>query len=155
MINDQGQTPGQPTTDRSALWAAAPLLCVVHCLATPLLLVVAPVLAPSSRMEQGIMLVSLVLAGVLLARGVRVHRRLAVLAPAGVGALVWVGGELTGSHSLAVLLLHAAGGLLLAAGLAWNAWLRHEALCRECGCPAHEEATEPAGYGVPTPRSAA
>jgi formylmethanofuran dehydrogenase subunit A len=114
---------------------AAPLLCAVHCLATPLLVLVAPALLLGAAVEHAIMVASLVMAAAFLGWGIRIHRRFTVAAPALAGALLWVGGEALGSHSSGVLVLHAVGGLLLAGALALNARLRHNALCRACGVP--------------------
>jgi hypothetical protein len=119
--------------------AAAPLLCAAHCIATPLLVLFVPMLVFPLAVEYAILVGTLTLATALLWRGFRIHGNRWVALPATLGALLWIGGELTGSHSTPVLILHAVGGILIAAALVWSARLRHEALCGGCGCTAHQD----------------
>jgi hypothetical protein len=137
---DQRQ-PASPIarSQRQTAAVAAPLLCAAHCIATPLLVLFAPMLILPPAVEVILITGTLALVAALLWRGVRVHGQLRIAIPAVTGALLWIGGELTGSHSTPVLILHAVGGILLAVSLLWNARLRHAALCRGCGCSAHEE----------------
>lgn len=119
-------------------WAAAvPLLCAVHCIASPLLLVAAPALAPGHAAEAMVQAVSAVLAAVMAWSGIRVHGRRAVLGPMAAGLVLWCAPALAGWTGAAETAAHAMGGVLLAAGMIWSARLRHEAACHHCGCPAH------------------
>jgi hypothetical protein len=104
---------------------------------------VAPALALSVELERGILIGTVLVAAVFVSRGIRIHYQRAVVAPVAAGALTWILGEVVGGHGSALPALHGIGGLLMAAGLAWNAWLRHHAGCPECGCP-HAELSEDA-----------
>lgn len=121
-------------------WAAAlPMLCAVHCVATPLLVMAAPALALGHGTETVVQAVSAVLAAVMAWSGIRAHGRLAVLAPMLAGLLLWAAPALAGWTGAAETLAHAAGGVLLAGGMMWSARLRHRAACHYCGCPAHAD----------------
>ncbi|HEY0035940.1 MAG TPA: MerC family mercury resistance protein, partial [Longimicrobium sp.] len=75
-------TPVRARTPPAFGWAAAlPLLCSVHCIAAPLLTVVAPAFAIAPAAEHTIQLVSAVLAIAMAWSGLRAHGRTIVLAP--------------------------------------------------------------------------
>jgi hypothetical protein len=120
---------------RATLPAAFPVLCAVHCLAAPLVVVFAPALAPNRQVESVLLLLSVGLSIVLLRWGVRAHGRRIVWLPAMTGLAVWAGAHvlLRGGAELAG---EVVGALLLASGLLWNAWLSHRAGCSGCGAPA-------------------
>jgi MerC mercury resistance protein len=121
-------------------WAAAvPLLCAVHCLASPVLVMAAPAMALGRGGEAVVQAASAVLAVLMGWSGIRAHGRRAVLAPMGVGVALWVAPALAGWTGAAETVAHAAGGVLLAGGMIWSARLRHRAACNHCGCPAHAE----------------
>jgi hypothetical protein len=121
-------------------WAAAvPLLCAVHCLASPVLVMAAPALALGHRGEAVVQATSAVLAAMMAWSGIRAHGRRAVLAPMLAGLVLWSAPALAGWTGAAETLAHAAGGVLLAGGMIWSARLRHTAACHHCGCPAHAE----------------
>jgi hypothetical protein len=117
----------------SILGVAAPLLCAVHCVAAPLLVVVSPALVHGPA-ETAFRLATLAIAALLLRSGLRAHGRRVVLAPAALGVAAWALSEAAPSAETA---LSVAGGLLIATGMLWNARLRHRAVCHSCGCPAH------------------
>lgn len=120
-------------------WAtAAPLLCAVHCVAAPLLMVLAPALALDEAHERAVLGASVLLAAAAVALGFRTHRRPGVWLPVAAGALLFL-------RPPAVLPEEAvsiAASLLLAAGTFWSARLRHRATCRRCGCIAHASSDE-------------
>jgi hypothetical protein len=119
-------------------WAAAvPLLCAVHCIASPVLVMAAPALALGHGGEAVVQAASAVLAALMAWSGIRAHGRLAVLAPMLAGLVLWGAPALVGWTSVAETAAHAAGGLLLAGGMIWSARLRHRAACHHCACPAH------------------
>jgi MerC mercury resistance protein len=121
-------------------WAAAvPMLCAVHCVATPVLVMAAPALALGHGAEAVVQAVSAALAALMAWSGIRAHGRRAVLAPMAAGLLLWAAPALAGWTGAAETLAHAAGGVLLAGGMVWSARLRHRAACRHCGCPAHAD----------------
>lgn len=126
MLKSAGLSWRHPTT-----WAvAAPLICAVHCIVTPLLILALPALAPAESVERGILVGSALLAGLSLRTSLPVHRDRRVLAPVGLGLGVWAVSEL---HILPEA-FHAVwttiGSLLLALGLFWSARLRHRVTCR-------------------------
>jgi hypothetical protein len=134
--------PGATSVPRSlrrmeAWAAAAPLLCAAHCMAAPLVLALAPRLAPGEAAERAVLAGSILLAGAAAALGRRVHRRRAPLLVVLAGALLWLAG-------LAALLPEEpatiGASLLLAVGTLWSARLRHTATCHRCGCGAHSHA---------------
>lgn len=121
-------------------WAAAvPLLCAVHCLASPVLVMAAPALALGHAGEAVVQAASVVVAALMAWSGMRVHGRRAVLAPMIAGVAIWAAPTLAGWEGAAETLAHAAGGVLLAGGMIWSARLRHRAACHHCGCPAHAD----------------
>ena len=119
-------------------WAAAvPLLCAVHCIAAPVLVLAAPALALDGGVEAAAQGFSAALAALAAWSGIRAHRRWTVLAPMTAGLALWTTPAAIGWAGLAESAAHAAGGVLLAAGMVWSARLRHRAACASCGCPAH------------------
>lgn len=121
------------------LAAAVPLLCAVHCLASPVLVMAAPALALVRGGEALVQAASAVLAALMAWSGIRAHGRRAVLAPMIAGLALWSAPALAGWTGTAETLAHAAGGVLLAVGMIWSARLRHRAACHHCGCPAHAD----------------
>lgn len=130
-------------TLRHSLAAAAPLLCAIHCVATPLLVAVLPAFAMGHAAEVAMFGVSVVLVGWAVRTGTVVHRHVGPTLMAGLGVSSWgallfgalppVGGELG----------IALAALLTAGGLVWNARLRHSAgevgcSCTSCGHPTPE-----------------
>ena len=119
-------------------WAAAlPLLCAVHCLAAPVLALIAPALQLPSLAEHVVQAGSVLMAASMAVYGIRAHGDRRVLAPMGLGAALWIAADALAWTGAALTLGHVAGGLLLAAGMAWNGHLRHQAACGACVCPAH------------------
>lgn len=119
---------------RHSLAAAAPLVCAVHCVATPLLVAVLPAFAMGHAAEVALFVVSVLLVGWATLTGSRVHRQAGPAIVVGLGLATW-GGLLFGA-------LPAVGGelgialaaLVTAGGLVWNARLRHAAPDDGCGC---------------------
>lgn len=119
-------------------WAAAlPVLCAVHCLAAPILAVIAPALALPSLAEHAVQAASVLLASAMAYSGIRAHGDRRVLIPMALGAAMWMAADPLAWTGAALVIGHVAGGLLLAAGMAWNGHLRHRASCGACVCPAH------------------
>jgi len=118
---------------RAAPWAAAaPLLCAAHCVATPVLLVVAPSLAVNQTLEYLLMAVAAVVSLAVGLWGFRHHGEALIWIPIVSGLLFWVLGSRSGSGA-EERLLTGAGGILLAAGLIWSARLLHRSRCSSCG----------------------
>lgn len=114
-------------------WAlAAPVLCAVHCAATPLLVIFLPALALSHAAEAWLLGLTTVVAIVALVPGLRVHGRSEVFIPVVLGVLVWGGALAHWLHPIPEPLSSSVGALAIAAGIFWNARLRHQATCQTC-----------------------
>lgn len=97
----------------------------------------APALVPGEWLESSLMLASGILAIAVGMTGVRLHGRLAVWIPLVAGIVVWIASLAGWAEPLPETATTIAGSLLLAAGMVWNARLRHQTVCGKCGCPAH------------------
>lgn len=124
-----------PFVRRPLAWAsAAPLLCALHCIATPLVVLTAPSFAPDPRAEAALLIGTAVVSVVASAVGVREHGGGAVLIPVLTGLLLWVFSLRGAFLPLPEGATTALASLLVAGGLLWNARRRHRAVCPECGC---------------------
>jgi hypothetical protein len=135
----QDNPTAQP--DSSSRWraswpAALPILCAAHCLLAPLLVLFAPVVAPTRAVEVALLVLTAALTVFFLRQGVRSHGRPAVWLPALVGLTAWAAAHFA-LRGTAETLVEMGGALLLAVGLVWNAWLRHASQCEECGHTTH------------------
>lgn len=135
-------------TGRGALalspgWATtAPLLCAIHCAATPLLVVVAPALSESFLLEIVLFGASLVLSVVSLGTGIRNHGRSIAWAPVALGLVAWAASLLEvfvplAPESVTTLL----ASLTVAGGLLWNARFLSAEKRAGCHCTACDETT--------------
>ncbi len=111
--------------------AAAPMLCVAHCLAAPVLLVVAPALAENHTLEAALMGISAAIALLVVWTGSRRHGESQVWLPVVGGLVFWIC-ALAVSGAVGERVLTVIGGALLAGGLFWNARLRHRTTCDAC-----------------------
>jgi len=111
---------------------AAPVLCAVHCAATPLLVLFLPALALTAAQEAWLLAFTAAVAIVAVSPGIRVHRRLEVLLPVLGGLMVWGAALADLLHPLPEAAGSALGALVVAAGLFWNARLRHQKVCPAC-----------------------
>jgi hypothetical protein len=113
----------------------APLACTVHCLAAPVIVVAAPTLAPGTGLEWGLLVLTLIVAGLSLLSGVRTHADLRPVLPIGVGLFLWAASLLYLHPAAAETFTTAAAALTVAGGLLWNSrlhCLRTERACRAC-----------------------
>jgi len=114
-------------------WAlAAPVLCAVHCAATPLLVLFLPALALTPAAEAWLLGFSAVVATLALAPGIRLHGRPEVFAPVVLGVMIWGGALAHWLHPIPEPLASSVGALAIAGGIFWNARLRHRVTCRTC-----------------------
>jgi hypothetical protein len=119
---------------RTEFWVAAvPVLCAMHCLTVPVLLLFVPVLEVSSRTEILLLASSSMLATVLLAWGVQAHGQWRVWLPALAGLGCWVAAHQLGVSGAGKIGLETSGAVLLATGLLWSARLRHRYTCTTAG----------------------
>lgn len=112
--------------------AAAPILCAVHCAATPLLVVFIPALALTPAVEVWLLVLSASLATVVILPGVRVHGRREVLLPVILGLGLWGASLAHWLHPLPEPLVSALGAMSVAGGIYWSARLRHRMECVAC-----------------------
>jgi hypothetical protein len=99
-----------PTLD--VLGTLLSLLCALHCLAMPLLLLALPFMAEHG-FERGLLTAIGGVALVAIGGGVLVHRRFVALAPFLVGFAALVVAQLLGAHTSSGLLFSLAASLLL------------------------------------------
>ncbi|CAN5790821.1 hypothetical protein BH23GEM6_BH23GEM6_01490 [soil metagenome] len=117
----------------AAPWAAAaPLLCAVHCVATPVLLVIAPAIAVNQTLEYLMMGAAALISVAVGLSGFRHHGEALIWVPIIAGLALWALGSMS-TTGFEERLLTASGGILLAAGLIWSARLLHRTRCRSCG----------------------
>lgn len=131
-------------------WAiAAPLLCAVHCAATPLLVLFLPALALTHGQEAVLLGLSALVALVALVPGVRVHGRSEVFIPLALGVFVWGGALAHWLHPIPEPVASSAGALAIAGAIFWNARLRHRVSCDACAV--HASPSMPSGVTAPAP----
>lgn len=116
--------------------AAAPLVCMIHCLLAPALVVAAPALAENRAVEAGLIAATAVLGVAVTFRGVRRHAQRRVWIPIALGLLLYAGALLGVPGERAEPAVVTAASVVVLAGIAWDARLRHRCACRECACPA-------------------
>jgi hypothetical protein len=117
-------------------WAfLAPIACALHCMAAPLLVVLAPALVPTPRMEWAFFLVSGGLAVGLLAWQAAPERRLALWALALVGLFVWAGSIADRFRPVPETVTTVIGTFLVAGALFWNVRLRRRVSCEIPSAP--------------------
>jgi hypothetical protein len=102
-----------------------PALCAVHCLAAPLLVVVAPLVAENPVLEWGGFLLAAAVAVYVAGAGTVTHGQLGVWAPIVGGLLLWLGGLLDALGAAPEWLVTMTGASLVATGMIWDAQLRH------------------------------
>ena len=114
-------------------WAiAAPLLCAIHCAATPLLVLFLPALSLTHGEEAVLLGLSGLVALMALVPGVRVHGRSEVFIPLALGVFVWGGALAHWLHPIPEPVASSAGALAIAGAIFWNARLRHRVSCDAC-----------------------
>lgn len=114
-------------------WAiAAPLLCAVHCAATPLLVLFLPALALTHGQEAVLLGFSALVALLALIPGVRLHSRREVFIPLAIGVFVWGAALAHWLHPIPEPVSSSAGALAIAGAIFWNGRLRHQVSCDAC-----------------------
>lgn len=122
-----GHTPGE-TSSRWVACAAG--LCAVHCLATPVLVLVAPFLVIAEGGEWWLWAGTVVFSAALLLMG-PIPRHGGVIGMVTAGAAVWAASLLGWFEPMPEYLTSPVGSLLLAGGMLWSA-----RLCRSGACEA-------------------
>jgi hypothetical protein len=114
----------------AAQWA--PLLCAAHCMVVPLLALLIPALGAAEAVEGVLMLGAAALALPFVVTGLRAHGCLRVLLPVSAGLALWALGASAAVSAVPEVVFGVGGGVLLFAGLRWNAAL--SAAAARCGC---------------------
>ncbi len=138
--------------------SAAPILCAVHCLMTPVLVVTVPALVVSLTLEWSFLLFTLVLAGPALFSGLQTHGETRVIVPVALGLLLWGGSLVHLFHPIPEDATTPLAALITATGLVWNSRLHCQvgqencSACEEGGhgweeSPASEPAVESPAQG--------
>jgi len=109
--------------------AVAPLVCVVHCLAAPLLLSLAPSLAENRLVEAVLVAIASVVGIGTIIRGIRLHERLQALFPLAAGISVWVAALTIPDSPVPEVVLMVVAGVLVAGAMFWDARLRPGHTC--------------------------
>lgn len=120
----------------SAIAAAAPLICAIHCAITPLLVVSLPALAGGVWFEVGTYVLSFLLATWSVVTGVRHHGAWQVALPVVGGLLAWGLLLVAPTEPPYAEALRGVAAATVAVGLLWNARRRHHAGASERCCPA-------------------
>lgn len=119
----------QVTLDGAAVCLSA--ACLIHCLALPVLISVAPWIVPGvfadERFHLWAVALALPLSLVGIGLGVRVHRHAAVIALAGAGLLALISGALWAEEGWPETALSVAGAGMLAGAHLLNFRLRRSA----------------------------
>jgi hypothetical protein len=134
-------------------WAsAAPILCAIHCALTPLVVVMAPALAPGKTMEFALLGISIVVAAWAVSRGLRQHGNLRPVRPIALGRVAWGASLFHLFHPVPEEVTTILATLVVAGGLIWNARL-HCGADAESPCTHHEceTGTSAAGHAAAEP----
>lgn len=128
-------------------WAmAAPILCAIHCAATPLLVLFLPSLALTHGQEAVLLAFSALVGIAALMPGVRLHGRMEVFVPLALGVFVWGGALAHWLHPIPEPVASSAGAMAIAGAIFWNARLRHRVSCDACAVHAP---SSPGGTSAP------
>jgi hypothetical protein len=123
---------------RTDSWAlAAPLACVVHCLAAPLSVAVVPAVWADAATEWVLLGFTVVVGGWVLTQGSRRHGRVVLWVPAMAGVMLWTM-SLAGMFEPVPEVVTTVGGSLLVAGALFGnvLWSRRAASAADgrCAC---------------------
>lgn len=117
----------------------APILCAVHCMVTPVLIVSAPAFALGETIEWGLLGASVVLGGFAMASGLRTHESLLPALLALFGVLAWTGSLLYLYRPIPEEATTIAAALTVAGALVWNSRLHCASKAVHCSACAHGE----------------
>jgi hypothetical protein len=137
-------------------WASlAPALCAVHCAVTPVLVLIAPTLAPGAAVEFGLYGATVLVAAWAMAKGLRQHGDYRPVLPIAAGLVFWGASILLLFHPVPEELTTIVAALVVASALVWNARLQCAADAESaCACQVCEVGSEavpaPATQATPT-----
>ena len=117
----------------------APLLCAIHCVATPIMVAFVPALAPVEALEAWFLAGTAALVGLALVSGLRNHGEWKVAVPMALGLVAWAASVGHAFHPVPEPATSSVAALTVAGGLLWNARLHcvhnERSVARSCGCP--------------------
>lgn len=137
--------PTDALPPRSAAGAVAPSLCVLHCLAAPALVAVAPGLVENASVELVLTGASLAMGVMVTREGVRVHGERRIWALVAFALLLFLTKSLTGMEGAPERGMTVLASLCVLAAVAWDAHLRRRCACVGCGCARMKEASSLVG----------
>lgn len=111
--------------------SAAAFLCGIHCLTSPVLAAVIPVLAIGERAEWALLAVTVATGIVVTVLG-PARGRGSVLALLAAGSGLWIASLSGALQPLPEALTSGSGGLLFAGGMLWSARICHRNACEKC-----------------------
>jgi hypothetical protein len=120
-------------SDRAAMptagpvpWGAfVPLICVVHCMAAPVLIVAAPAFAQNRLIEGGLITFASIVGLAAVVRGARIHGQWRLLAPVLAGIVLWVCALLGIVRVIPEAALSIPAGAFVAGAMLLDSRLRH------------------------------
>jgi hypothetical protein len=143
-------------------WASlAPLLCAVHCAVTPILVVLAPTLAPGETIEWVLLGLTVILGAWAIASGLKRHGRFGPAFPITLGILAWGASLMHIFHPIPEEATTIVASLTVAMGLVWNARIHCAAeaveghSCAICESEAPESTTADPAPHAPSVKGAA
>ncbi len=138
MMNTMNQTFNN-LNYRDATGVCASLLCVLHCLGTPLLITVLPVLAATESETHRVFAVVILLLGLLaFVPGYRKHRNKSIPAAGAAGVTMIIAAavlpEMESGEIIETLMVVAGGLTLIGAHLHNAYWCKNCRSCNENSC---------------------
>lgn len=127
------------SNSRDIAGISASLLCVLHCLATPFLVTMMPLLAATEHETHNIFAIIILLIGILaFVPGYRKHKKTAILVVGAVGITAIIAAamlpEMEVGETIETLLVVAGGLALIGAHLRNLYWCRFCQVCCEKSC---------------------
>lgn len=137
-MNAMSQILNYPN-NRDIAGVCASLLCVLHCLATPLLITVLPALAATEHQTHSVFAVVILLVGMLaFVPAYRKHQKKSIPAAGAVGVTMIIAAavlpEMESGETIETLMVVAGGLTLIGAHLRNAYWCRFCMICGEKQC---------------------
>jgi hypothetical protein len=118
------------SADRAERWLTlGSAACAVHCVASPVLVVLLPLMAWGEVVERGALLALIPLAAWVVWRGLRRHGQWGPVLPVTAGIICWLVALPEADAGIHQALMVAAGGAFTYGGLQWS-----HRLTRSCDC---------------------
>jgi hypothetical protein len=127
---DRGSAVRATAAERWVGWAT--VVCAVHCVLSPVLVLALPVVALGEVVERAVLLALLPVSLWLLWRGVRRHHRVGPCVPMAAGLACWLIALAGAAHGLAQAVLVASGGAVVYVSLQWSTRMAARCGCSSC-----------------------